>query len=551
MLYYQMSGFINCLTSIVVGILILTKDSKSGINRAFSYFAFSVAIWSAAYFCWSTFPDNYDDALMWARLLMVGPIMIPSAFFHFTIMFIGKLPKYKKFMILNYVFSFSLILFDVLTPLVIRSVEPRMIFPYWPMRGPFLTLHLAMFIGIVSYAHWLIFKEYKNLSPLQKNQTKYVFLGTAIGFVGGATNYIPFYDIPFPPIGNILVSLYVLSIAYAILQYRLFDFTFVMRKGAIYTILIGFISVLYVGAMVLLQPTLEGLFGKSSLVSGLLAAVILGIFYAPMRVKIETLVDATIFRSYTEEVSRQKAVMQEELMRSEKFKMVSAITRGIIYEIRNPLTTIKTHGLLIPKRLEDKDFLIKTSSKLDAQVNKINALLQKLLNFSNPSPPEFQPTMIHDVLEEVINIFEAEFIENKIEVKKDFHTKETAAIQADAVQVRQAIYNIIHNAIEAMVKKGGTLTISTEIKEGSSIRQEVFDSSTVKSYYEITISDTGVGISEGNLQSIFDPFYSPEEKKTGLGLSITHKIVKQHKGFIFAESEIGKGATFIIELPLK
>ena len=548
MLYYQISSFINAITSIAVAIIVLAKDSKSEVNRSFSYFAFSVAVWAASYFCWVVFPDNYDEALFCAKILMIAPVFIPPTFFHFSVDFINQKAKHKYLLFAGYLSSVLFLILNMTSSLMVQSVKQKLLFPYYPVPGPFYIIHLAIFIGLVVYAHVLILLEYKRLSPLQRNQTKYVFLGTAIGFIGGASNYLLVYDVPVQPFGNILVSLYVLSIAYAILQYHLFDFTFVMRKGIIYVILIGFVSVVYLGMMVLLQPIIARWGGQESLISGLVAAVLLGIFFAPMRMKVETLVDATIFRRYTEELARQKEIMQEELMRSEKFKMVSSITRGIVYEIRNPLTTIKTHGLLIPKRLEDKDYLLKTSGTIDRQVEKINALLQQLLNFSNPSPPELQQIMIQDVIQDVINILEGEFVENKITLKTEFTVKETLSLRLDPVQIRQALYNIIANAVEAMAE-GGTLTVRTALKQGRSVGQEVFDAH-AEQYYEISVIDTGQGIPAENLKNIFDPFFSPEQKKTGLGLSVTHRIVREHGGFIFVNSQPGKGSTFTIELPV-
>ena len=131
----------------------------------------------------------------------------------------------------------------------------------------------------------------------------------------------------------------------------------------------------------------------------------------------------------------------------------------------------------------------------------------------------------------------------------DFEIPRHQNFKIDPSQFRQALYNIIFNAVEAM-PEGGTLTVKTSFKEFSEILQKNFDPSTM-SFMEISISDTGVGIRQEHLPFIFDPFFSPGDKKKGLGLSIAHKIIRNHAGDILVRSEVNKGATFIIELPVK
>lgn len=132
--------------------------------------------------------------------------------------------------------------------------------------------------------------------------------------------------------------------------------TIFFRKTLVYILLITSICGLYLITLMLCRPIIEALVGSQTIFSGLLAALILGLVYAPMRLRIEHLVDTTLFKGYRKEMERQKQLIEEELVRSEKFKMVSTITRGIIYEMRNPLTSIKTRGLLIPKEQLTKIF---------------------------------------------------------------------------------------------------------------------------------------------------------------------------------------------------
>jgi K+-sensing histidine kinase KdpD len=121
------------------------------------------------------------------------------------------------------------------TPLFIKDVRPRLSFSYWPTAGITYAPFLLMFIGLTVYAHVLMYKHYRSLSGYERNQIKYVFLGTAIGFLGGTTNYPLWYDIPVLPIGNVLVAVYVFLMAYAIVKYRLLDIRLALTRAGIFT----------------------------------------------------------------------------------------------------------------------------------------------------------------------------------------------------------------------------------------------------------------------------------------------------------------------------
>jgi len=173
---------------------------------------------------------------------MAGAIFIPSAFLHFSLTLIEQRRKYLKTIVFWYILSLIFLILDF-TPLFVKDVRPRLIFSYWPTAGITFTPFLAMFLGVTIYAHVLMFKSYGKISGIRRNQIKYVFLGTAIGFLGGLTNYPLWYDIPMPPIGNALVAVYVFLVAYAIIKYRLMDINIAITRagifGIVYALVLG------------------------------------------------------------------------------------------------------------------------------------------------------------------------------------------------------------------------------------------------------------------------------------------------------------------------
>lgn len=273
MIYYPISALFNAITSTIVCILVIARNPKSQLNRSFGYFAFSVAFWSYCYFLWQI-SNNADHALFWCRALMAGAIFIPSAFLHFSLTLIGQRKKYLKVIVLWYVASIIFLLLDF-TPLFVKDVKARLSFPYWPTAGITYTPFLAMFLGLTIYAHVLMFKCYRALSGFKRNQIKYVFLGTAIGFFGGSTNYPLWYGIPIPPIGNGLVAVYVATIAYAIIKFRLMDINIALTRAGIFIVVYTLILGIPLGLTGWGRYWLQGLFGPNWYWASVILAILL------------------------------------------------------------------------------------------------------------------------------------------------------------------------------------------------------------------------------------------------------------------------------------
>lgn len=244
----------------MVGIVAITRNPKAILNKSFSYFAFSVAFWSYCYFFWQI-SDNANNALFWCRVLMTGAIFIPSTFFHFSVTLIKQRERYLKSIRLWYLISIFFLILDF-TPLFVKDVKPRLFFPYWPSAGIVYTPFLAMFIGLTIYTHILMYKNFRVLTGFERNQIKYVFLGTAIGFLGGATNYPLWYDIPIPPVGNIFVAVYVFLVACAIIKYRLMDIRIFTLRGLVFGIVYAMVLGIPLGLVKWGKLWLKTIFGE-------------------------------------------------------------------------------------------------------------------------------------------------------------------------------------------------------------------------------------------------------------------------------------------------
>ncbi len=193
------------------------------------------------------------------------------------------------------------------------------------------------------------------------------------------------------------------------------------------------------------------------------------------------------------------------------------------------------------------------------EVGRVEKILTGLLKFSREEAIEIKEVDLIDNLNSVLVIMEKEFLHNNIKVNKHFEI-DLPNIEVDADRIRQVFLNIINNARYAM-NGGGTLTISALIvykdilinqrRTDVSDQAQTGNGSAQKKFLRISFTDTGPGIKNDDIGKLFDPFFTtkPEDKGTGLGLSVCYTIIEKHGGVIEVESELGKGASFIIDLP--
>jgi C4-dicarboxylate-specific signal transduction histidine kinase len=239
-----------------------------------------------------------------------------------------------------------------------------------------------------------------------------------------------------------------------------------------------------------------------------------------------------ILNDVTDEQERQ-----ERLFLTDRLASVGEMASGIAHELNNPLTSIislsrlHTNDDVSPDVREDIE-------AIHGQAKRSAAIVKNLLTFARKHGPLRQSTQINNVIEDVLKLRAYELSVNNVQVETRF-APELPEIMVDHFQMQQVFLNIILNAECAMMEthNKGTLTITTE---------------RVNSDIKVSFIDDGPGIANENLSRLFNPFFTTKEvgKGTGLGLSICYGIVAAHDGNIYAQSELGKGAIFVVELPI-
>jgi signal transduction histidine kinase len=233
----------------------------------------------------------------------------------------------------------------------------------------------------------------------------------------------------------------------------------------------------------------------------------------------------------------EERVKQERLHLTDRLASIGEMAAGIAHELNNPLTgVIGLSQLLLDEEMSDR---AKEDLKLIySEAQRAAAVIKKLLTFARQHPTERKAVQINAVVEDVLSLRAYEQKVNNIRVTTRFddHLPE---IVADPFQMQQVFLNIVLNAEQAMIEahKEGTLTVTTERVDGN---------------IKVSFSDDGPGISPENMRKLFSPFFTTKAvgKGTGLGLSICYGIVTNHGGRIYAQGELGKGVTFVVELPV-
>jgi signal transduction histidine kinase/DNA-binding response OmpR family regulator len=242
-------------------------------------------------------------------------------------------------------------------------------------------------------------------------------------------------------------------------------------------------------------------------------------------------------RLYTElsDFARELEKSQAQLVQAEKLAAMGRLAASIAHEINNPLQAIHNCLHLTLKKPLNEEKKTRYLGMAQEEVERLITIVQRMLEFYRPSKGGMAPTDVHTIIENVLTLSSKRLQHGKINVTKKL-ASDLPTISAVRDQLKQVFLNLVINAVEAM-PQGGELRIETKLSEdGDGL--------------SVAFTDTGVGLSEKEQENIFEPFFTTKATGTGLGLSVSYGIIERHGGRIEVQSELGKGATFTIRLPL-
>jgi signal transduction histidine kinase len=695
--YYPLSGLLNGILAVILGLFVYTRDPTDRRYVTYGVFCLSLAFWSFCYFFWLTAPSE-TRALYWSRALLLGAAFIPVTSYHHVVQLIGASSLFRQRLIRGgYLVSVLLAVLSP-TPLFVSSVSQKLSFTYWPHPGPAFHIHVLMFIFFACGSVYELYHASQIASGRRRSHLWFLLITITIAYLGGGTNYLLWYDILMPPVGNVLIAIYIAVFAYALIAYRLMDINVFIKKSLIYAfqllILLLPCYLLLMGAQIMFFDEVSPSFSLFALV----LFILVGFFFPKLRfrteeafervlfkkrydyratllrssremvsmVDLETVCDAlvqTVVKALTVQkaslflldenngwfkiksgvglgadlsrlpvimrdeplvrtlMSRSEALIKEELemakdsaesaqsaakmgqleaeitlplkskdrligtlnlghregremysqedvevlstlanqaaiaienarlyenlkmsqsiiRRADRLSSLGMLTAGLAHEIRNPLVAIRTFTQLLPERYQDAEFRELFQTLALKEVDRICGLVNDLLSFARPSAPNVSAQDVNEIVENIARILETEAKEKDVKVGIQLAAK-LPKIFIDKEQIKQVCMNLILNAIQS-IEGGGAVEVSTHLfgRNGST------------RFVQIEVRDTGIGIPEKDIENIFDPFFTTKKDGSGLGLSISHQIVKEHGGYIVVESQVGRGTSFFVRLPV-
>ena len=241
---------------------------------------------------------------------------------------------------------------------------------------------------------------------------------------------------------------------------------------------------------------------------------------------------------HIEDITEKKA-KEARLRRAENLAALTTLTAGVAHEIKNPLGSISIHIQLIQKALgngangKNTETIQNYLDIVNEEVDRLNGIIVDFLFAVRPMDVNLVAQNLNDLVHELFEFIHYELEEQKIRLEFNLDDR-MPELQLDVKYMKQALLNIVKNAISAM-PEGGTLRVETIARDDQ---------------VELSIRDTGVGIPEENMTKIFEPYFTTKDFGSGLGLTLVYKIVKEHLGDIEINSKVGEGTTISLSFPI-
>jgi PAS domain S-box-containing protein len=271
----------------------------------------------------------------------------------------------------------------------------------------------------------------------------------------------------------------------------------------------------------------------------------LDVTISPIRNKADEVVSfAALMRDMTHEKQ-----MEKELYQAQKMEAIGTLAGGIAHDFNNILSAIMGYTELTLHELPQKGKAHRNLEKVITAGTRARDLIRQILQFSRQSDQEMQPIFLHPVVKEAVNLLRAS-LPSTIEIHTDI-VETKGRIAADPTKIHQVVMNLCTNAAHAMEEKGGVLTVALKDYEVTDVTEDNDPQLTIGHYAALSVGDTGFGIPAALRDRIFDPFFTTKDpgKGTGMGLAVTHGIIKSHGGTVQVNTVEGEGTVFHIYFP--
>ncbi len=526
---FAISGLVNALSAAAFGLLVFFKDWRSRQGQVFFLMTATLAVWGFSYWRWLS-AMTAEDALLWVRLLAVGSVFIPVFFLDWVVLLLGKKEMAGRFVTLAYLASIAVAL-SATSPYLIAGVEPKLSFPFWPNAGTlYLVYFWTLYIGVVCYTIHLLYHAHRDeQDPHRRGQLLYILIGAALGFGGGFTNFLLWFDIPIPPYGNFLVAAFPFLLGFSVIRHGLFNLKTIATE----------ILVFFIGLILFIELALS-----HSLVEVVLRALFFGMvcFFGVLLIR-------SVYREVEQREKIEKLAGELEKA-NERLKELDQLKSEFVslatHQIRGPITAIKGYASML---LEGDYGVVPDICKGPVETilqssSSLAGIVQDFLDVSRIEQGrmkyDFSVFDVGKLVQDVAAELAPNISKKGLELKQEIETG--ILVHADLGKLRQVVENLIDNA-QKYTARGQVMVGVHRLGNGR---------------VGLVVKDTGVGITPETLGKLFQKFSRAEDASkanilgTGLGLFVAKQLITAQDGTIRAESEgAGKGSSFIVELPIK
>lgn len=418
--HYQLSLFLTSAVAVVVGLWVFIRKQDSNVAQLFCLYSLGVAFWSWAQ-AQVSFTNDPAMSLAWIRAMFYVVLTFPVLLTHFFSAFLGI--DQRKVCLVGWVLVIGFLPF-LASERFLHQSGPLGFLPTVPRAGSFFLPFNLLWFAWAVYDFWLLGRGHKgNGVQPSRWQVNILLAAFIFGYVTGCTNYLYFYGICIPPVQPFATygaPIAFLVIAYGVFAYGLFDIQVVIRKSLVYSLLVTLLTVCYFGLVYAVERLFQVTFGYHSIWGSVTAFAVMALAFQPLKVGIQRLVDWLLFRAPQEELVRRMERLEQQVRHAEKLEAVSILAAGMAHEIKNPLTSIKTFAAYLPEKAHDPVFQQKFQRIVTQEVDKIDQIVRRLLDFAKPAPPQLQPTHVSQLLDETLEFLSNECLSRRIEVQRSY-----------------------------------------------------------------------------------------------------------------------------------
>ncbi len=530
---YSAIPFTSSLLAFVLGWVSYLHHPSSRIHQRFFLLCMSVFFWPLSLGVMLNLRDP-DSVILWTKIGHTTCTLAPAVLVDFVIVLTGK-DRLRWVARLYYLFSCCFLVLMWTTSSYFSGTVHSYPWGMYAAAGPLVTLDALAATTAVLWTWPVLLRAVRGARrsaiPQQYNQLRYFQLALFL-FSFALLDYLPKYGIGILPMGSFFIAAFAAVVTYAIVRHQLLDIRIAVRRTVLYSVLAGTITAVYFGVVLATERILQGVMGYRSIAGSLIAGFVIAICFNPLKQFLQQLLDRVFFHGTQASLAEENERLRQELTRSEKLKAVATLAAGMAHEIKNPLASIKTFAEYLPQKYDDPAYREKFARIMSQEVDKMNALVQRLLEFARPTEPRLQPVRLSHLLKETLDFLHGTLLQKQIQVETSL--VESDEVLADTGQLKQVFLNLLLNSVEA-IEPPGRITVSSAQKNG---------------HLDVMVTDTGRGIAHKDLQHVFDPFFTTKTGGTGLGLSVVHSIIREHGGRVTIHSELGRGTKVQVRLPL-